>query len=82
VWVTTIVLLALVLAGPWIVAHTTLRDWLVNTILGSPNLRASTERASFGCFSPLSVDGLTIADKQRHFRLEVDKVIADRSSRC
>jgi hypothetical protein len=77
VWVTVIILVVLVLAGPWIVAHTGLRDLLINKILGSPDLTASTKSASFGWFSPLSVDGLKIESKQGHFRAEVEKVNAD-----
>ncbi len=72
-------LLVLVLAAPWIIAKTGLRDSLVNKVIGTPNLTTTTERASFGWFSPLSVEGVTILGKESPFRIEVEKVAADRS---
>src|SRR4051812_2783225 len=36
------------------------RDLLINTILASPSVRASSQSASFSLFSPLSIQGLQL----------------------
>jgi hypothetical protein len=77
--VAIILLILLVLAAPWIIANTTLRDQLANTIIGTPNLTTTSKQASFGWFSSASVDGITIDSKEHHVRIEVEKVVTDRS---
>src|SRR4029077_5631677 len=77
--VAIILLILLVWAAPWIIANTMLRDQLANTIIGTPNLTTSTKLESFGWFSPASVEGITIHGKERHVRIEVEKVVTDRS---
>ena len=80
-WLSTgFVLLALVVVFfPTIIGRTGIRDRLINRVIAAPNLSASTQGASLGWFSPLSVDGLRIDGKQKRFRVEVESVAADRS---
>ena len=43
-----ILLALLILAAPWVVAHTGLRDKAINEIVASPTVTASSDSASFG----------------------------------
>ncbi|MDG2221910.1 MAG: hypothetical protein P8L85_11040 [Rubripirellula sp.] len=69
----------LVISTPTIIARTGIRDQLINAIIAASHLSASTEGASVGWLSPLSVDGLRINGMQNRFQVEVDRVTADRS---
>ena len=77
--VLTVLAVVLILAAPWIIARTGLRDWLVNAIMGAPNLTASSRRASFGWLSPVAIEDMEINGKQRRFCLQVRSIAADRS---
>ena len=72
-------LFVVVLVAPLIVAHTSLRDRAINAILASPSLTASSESASFGWFSPLSVHGLQLTSTNQHISVHADDIAADRS---
>jgi hypothetical protein len=72
-------LAVLVGAAPWIVSHTGLRDPAINLILASPSVTASSEGASFGWFSPLSVRGLHLNSTNNHIDVRVDDITAERS---
>src|SRR6516164_6200623 len=75
-----VILLALLIAAaPWIVAKTGLRDRAINTILASPSVTASTDGASFGWFSPLSVSGLQLTSTNKHVDIRVNGITAERS---
>jgi hypothetical protein len=74
-----ILALVLVLAAPWIVALTGLRDRTINAILASPSVTASSESASFGWFSPLSVHGLELTSTNKRVDIRVDDMAAERS---
>ncbi len=74
-----ILLVVLILAGPWIVAHTGLRDYAMNAIIKSPSVTASSDSASFGWFSPLSVHGMHLNSTNKHVDIDVEDVAADRS---
>jgi hypothetical protein len=74
-----ILLAILIAAAPWIVAKTGLRDRAINTILASPSVTASTDSASFGWFSPLSVDGLQLTSTNKHVDIRVNGITAERS---
>lgn len=81
-WLAVALAFLLVIAGfatPWIIANTGLRDTLINAIMGTPNLNASTEAASFGWFSPLLIEKAKITGKQNHFRVDVESLATDRS---
>jgi hypothetical protein len=52
-----ILFVVFILAALWIVAKIGLRDTAINAILASPSVSASSQSASFGCFSPLSLHG-------------------------
>jgi hypothetical protein len=74
-----ILLAVLIVAAPWIVAHTGLRDRAINAILASPSVTASSDGASFGWFSPLAVDGLHLRSMNNHVDVRVQGIAADRS---
>lgn len=81
-WLAAVLLLFLVIAGfatPWIIANTGLRDRLINAIMGTPNLTASTKAASFGWFSPLRIEEVEITGKLNRFRVDVENLTAARS---
>ena len=48
--ISAILLAVLIVAAPWIVAHTGLRDTAINAILASPSLTASSDSASSAGF--------------------------------
>src|SRR6516164_9330231 len=74
-----ILLALLIVAAPWIVAHTGLRDEAINAILASPSVTASSDSASFGWFSPLSVQGLHLNSTNNHVDVRVEDITAERS---
>jgi hypothetical protein len=74
-----ILLVALIAAAPWIVAHTGLRDTAINAILASPSVTASSDSASFGWFSPLSVQGLHLKSTNNHVDIRVENFAAEKS---
>lgn len=76
----TFALLTFVLSAlPALIARTAMRDGLINSIVGTPNLTTSTRSASLGWFSPLSVHGLTVTGKQSRFRVDVESVVSEYS---
>jgi hypothetical protein len=77
--ISAIVLAGLIVAAPAIVAHTGLRDKAINAILASPSVTASSDRASFGWFSPLSVQGLRLNSTNNHVDVRVEDMTAERS---
>jgi hypothetical protein len=77
--IAAILLAVLIVAAPWIVAHTGLRDTAINAILASPSVTASSDSASFGWFSPLSVHGLHLNSTNKHIDVRVGDVTAERS---
>jgi hypothetical protein len=77
--ITAIVLAVLIVAAPWIVAHTGLRDTAINTILKSPSVTASSDSASFGWFSPLSLHGLHLNSTNNHVDVRVEDITAERT---
>jgi hypothetical protein len=74
-----LLLVILVVAAPWIVAHTGLRDEAINAIVASPSVTASSDSASFGWFSPLSVHGLHLSSTNNHVEVRVEDIAAERS---
>jgi hypothetical protein len=58
---------------------TGLRDRLINAILASPSVRASSQSASFGLFSPLSIHGLQLNNTNNHIDIRVDDITAERT---
>jgi hypothetical protein len=74
-----ILLAVLTVAAPWIVAHTVLRDYAINKIMASPSVTASSDSASFGWLTPLSVHGLHLNSKNNHVDISVDDIAAEKS---
>jgi hypothetical protein len=74
-----ILLVVLIVAAPWIVAHTGLRDRAINTILASPSVTATSDSASFSWFSPLSIQGLRLTSANNHVQILVGDITADQS---
>jgi hypothetical protein len=68
----------LILTAPWIMARTGLRDKAINKIVASPSVTASSDSASFGWFSPLSVDGLQLKSTNNHIDVRVERVVAEK----
>jgi hypothetical protein len=77
--ISAILLALLIAAAPWVVAHTGLRDTAINAILASPSVTASSDSASFGWFSPLSVHGLHLNSSNNHVAVRVEDITAERS---
>jgi hypothetical protein len=77
--ISAFLLAVLIVAVPWIVAHTGLRDTAINAILASPNVTASSDRASFGWLSPLSVHGLHLNSTNNHLDVRVGDITVERS---
>lgn len=79
-WLTLLVIvLGLLAAAPWILAKTTLRDRLLNAIVGSDDITLMSTNASFGYFTPLSLSGLQIRSPDDSTRIEVERIQADKS---
>jgi hypothetical protein len=76
--ISAIVLAVLIVAAPGIVARTGLRDTAINAILASPSVTASSDSASFGWFSPLSVYGLHLKSSNNHVDIRLQDVAAER----
>src|SRR6516164_5342054 len=74
-----ILLAILIVAAPWVVAHTGLRDKAINEIVASPTVTASSDSASFGWFSPLSVHGLHLNSANNHVDIRVQDVASERA---
>jgi hypothetical protein len=72
------VLLA-VLALPWLLAKTPLRNWLLAMIVNDDELSIESQDASFGYLSPLSLDGLKVVSRNGATRLGVTRIEADKS---
>ena len=77
--ISAILLAVLIVAAPWIVAHTGLRNRAMNAILASPSVTASSDSASFGWFSPLSVWGLHLNSTNNHVDVRVEEIASERS---
>jgi hypothetical protein len=73
-----ILMVLLIVAAPWVVAHTALRDEAINEIVASPSVTASSDSASFGWFSPLSVHGLHLKSPNNHVDMSVDNLTAEK----
>src|SRR6516165_6411041 len=76
--IAAILLAVLIVAAPWIVAHTGLRETAINAIVASPTVTASSDSASFGWFSPLSVHGLHLKSTNNHVDMRVDDLAAEK----
>src|SRR5262245_1113547 len=74
-----VLLVLLILAAPWIVAQTGLRDRAINAILASPSVTAKSDSASFGWFSPLSVQGLHLSSTNNHVDIHVENIATEKS---
>jgi hypothetical protein len=77
--ISALLLAVLLVAAPWIVAHSGVRDTAINTILASPSVTASSDSASFGWFSPLSVDGLHLKSANNHVDIRMEVITAEKS---
>ena len=79
-WLLLLVLaVLLLLATPWILAKSTLRDRLLNAIVNSDDISVSSTDASFGYVSPLSLSGLQIRSKDETTKIEVNKIESNHS---
>ena len=74
-----ILLVALIVVAPLILARTGLRDRAINAILASPSVTASSESASFGWLSPLAIRGLRLTSTNQRIDIRVNDIATDRS---
>ena len=74
-----ILLVVLIVTGPWILAHTGLRDKLINATLASPSVTASSDSASFSWFSPPSIRGLRLESANGRLDIRTEEVAAEQS---
>jgi hypothetical protein len=71
--------LLLLLALPWLLAKTSLRDRLLTAIVNSDELTVTSRHASLGYFSPLSLAGLRIESNDKATLLEIERIESDHS---
>ena len=71
-------LVVVILLAPWVVAKTGLRDRFINRVIRTPNVTATSQSGSFGWFSPPSVQGMELTSEQRHVRIQVNEITAER----
>jgi hypothetical protein len=74
-----ILLMVLIAAAPWVVAHTGLRDYAINEIIASPTVKESSESASFGWFSPLSIHELHLLSTNGHVDIQAKDIASEQS---
>lgn len=74
-----IVLFVLIVAIPWVLGNTSLRDQLVAKLVDNPAVQVTTRKASVGYFSPLSIDGLEVNADRGATVVEFDRIEADKS---
>ncbi len=77
--IVAILLIALIVTAPWMVAHTGLRDSVINALVESPSVAATSESASFGWFSPPSVHALHLQSANDHIDVGVENITTERS---
>ncbi len=77
--IVAILLLALIVAAPWLGAHTGLRDKAINATVASPSVTASSDSASFGWFSSPSIRGLHLKSDNDHLDVRAEEITAEKS---
>jgi len=73
-----LVFLVVVAILPYLVAGTPLRNMLLSVVVARANVRARTDGASFGWFSPFSIRGLDLATADGQPLIHVASVRGDR----
>ncbi len=69
----------IVLAAPWILGNTSLRDQLVAMLVNDPSISVTTHDASLGYFSPFSIGGLHVDAGNGATVVEIERIQADKS---
>jgi hypothetical protein len=77
--VVAILLVVLIVTAPWLVAKTGLRDPLINWVLASPSVTASSDTASLGWFSSPSMRGLHLTSANGRLDIRAEEITAERS---
>lgn len=77
--VTFTLLLAVVLALPYVIAKSPLRNVLLGQVGAKNDLRIEAQSAEFGWFTPLQLEGLGIEGQRDQLSVTVDQVRLDRS---
>lgn len=72
-------LLLVIVAAPYIVAATGLRDVVLQSTLGEPALNVTTGSASFGWLSPLAINDLAIRSDDNSFSITIKRLTASKS---
>ena len=74
-----VVLTLVVLVSPYVLSATSYRDQILNKILDDPDLTLTSESASFGWLSNLSIDQLEIKNASEQIQISIEQLQADRS---
>jgi len=74
-----VVLTCTVLAAPWIVAETPLRNVVLNAVLADRTLDASADELDCGWLSPLSIRGMRVQRVDERLHVEVERLQFEKS---
>lgn len=78
-WGSLLLIVALLLLFPWLLAKTSLRDRLLTAIVGSDQVTVRSSDASFGYVAPLSLTGLHIESADKSAVIEVQRIASEHS---
>lgn len=74
-----LIVVGLVIMMPWILANTSLRNQLLGALVKDPSVSISSEGASFGYFSPTSIQGLEIDVDQGQSNIKIEEIKTSKS---
>lgn len=77
--VIAVVICVSVLVIPEIISKTSMRDIILQEIVGDPNLKVSSSGASFGLFSPLTIDDLSLKSSDGELSISIARLTAEKS---
>lgn len=69
----------LVASLPWLISNTSLRDGLLEQVVGNPEIQASSGGASLGWFSPLTINDLTLRSVDGAVDIKIPQLRAEKS---
>lgn len=78
-WMIPVAIVVVLLAMPYVLAKTTLRDRLLNAIASSNDVTVQSRDASLGYFSPLALRGLQVRSTNDSTRIAIEEIRGERS---
>lgn len=78
-WMIPVAIVVVLLATPYVLAKTTLRDRLLNVIASSNDVTVQSRDASLGYFSPLALRGLQVQSTDDSTRIAIEEIRGERS---